>query len=270
VGVVTLDLDVPDVARARELFGGLLGGTQLADRDGTAVIEQPGGARIRCRAGDGGRARLRRVSVRVAGDRLDAAAAAVLLGVDLEPVRQPQTPPANGKPVADGEPVGSAGALAFDHVCFAVTSLDAPVALLRDLGGAVVFGGHERNNGTLSSQLDFGGGTRIELLAPTRPDVAVARFLDRFGPGMHHLTWKVADVPIAEAAAEAAGFATVDTDLDRRPHWRETYLRPASALGLLVQLAWTSRRHDTPLDDATLARILAGEVNSWDYGMELG
>ena len=178
--------------------------------------------------------------------------------------------PPGPRPTDDHRPRGAAGALHLDHVCFAVRSLRDAVGLFRDrLGGAVVFGGHERTNGTLSSQVDLGGGTRVELLEPTRPDAAVARFLDRFGPGMHHLTWKVADVPAAVAAAEDAGFPTTGTDLDRRPHWRETYLRPAGALGLLVQLAWTDRSHDTPLDDATLARVLAGEVTSHDYGMQL-
>lgn len=262
--VARLELEVPDLDRARRLFVDLLGGTLAPSRDADAfAVDVHGGAQLGLRPGRGQRADLQTLVLTTDAGRAPDTRA--LLGTRVAVV------PLGASPVDDHIPRGSAGALHLDHVCFAVRSLRDAVGLLRDeLGGHVVFGGHERTNGTLSSQVDLGGGTRVELLEPTRPDAAVAGYLERFGPGMHHLTWKVADVPAAIAAAEDVGFPTTGTDLDRRPHWRETYLRPGTALGVLVQLAWTDRSHTTPLDDATVERILSGRVDSHDYEMRLG
>lgn len=260
--VTRLELEAPDPGRARTLLVDLLGGVpRTPTEDGELVVDAPGGARFVVRPGTEPRAVPVRLALATDAHVPDMRG---LLGVEVVAAAP------DGHVPADPAPRGAAGTLHLDHVCFAVSSLRAALEVLCDgLGGHVVFGGHERTNGTLSSQVDIAGGTRVELLEPTRPDAAVARFLDRFGPGLHHLTWKVAEVETTVAAAEAHGFPTTGTDLDRRPHWRETYLRPSGALGLLVQLAWTSRSYTTPLDPATIERILAGEVPSHDYGMQL-
>lgn len=286
-----VELDVPDVELAARLLGDLVGGIAEpgsapdgADgRDGGAR-RQPAGALVAWRAGAAsGRARLRRVAigmtdpeavagrVRAAGlavapDGGDLVVRAEVLGIELALTPLDLAAPPTRSPFPDGR--GTAGATAFDHLCLAVPSLALAVHLLRDLvGGEVVFGGRNAALGTLSSQVALGPGTRIELLQPARPDAPIARFLDRRGPGLHHLTWHVADVAAAVRGAESLGFAVVDTDLTSRAHWRETYLRPASAMGLLVQLSWTDLHHDEPLDDAGVAAILAGRVASHDNSM---
>lgn len=297
--VVSLDLHVPEMAGAARLFVDLLGG-RTVDRSATVIAGaiQRGGTKIGWREGPAAsRITLQTMELRVPD--ADGAVAALpardllgqdgdgwrvrarALGVDVvvhnidAPGDRPSLPatgPGMGSdaldPSNDAVGRGAAGTRVFDHVCFAVESLADAVDLLRtQLGGVVVFGGHNARLGTLSSQVQFGSGTKVELLQPTRPDTALRRFLDRHGPGMHHLTWHVHDVEVAALAAEAHGFAVVDTDLESRAHWWETYLRPSSAFGLLVQLSWTDRHHDDPLDDATVAAILAGKVDSRDYTM---
>ncbi len=286
--VLGLDLAVPDPVRAHRLFVDLLGGVEV-DRgepgvgDPRASAVQPGGATI---AWSGVADRTSTLSVLTLGvpDPDHAAAGlpargaalrphgdgwtfrAAPLGVDVRVV--PHDPGPGHPPVPGHRGHGAAGTRVLDHACFAVDSLADAVDLLRTtLGGEVVFGGHNRELGTLSSQVRFGEGTKVELLQPTRPDAELRRFLDRRGPGLHHLTWHVHDVTAAARAAEDTGFAVVGTDLERRTHWRETYLRPGSALGLLVQLAWTDVTHDEALDDDAVAAILAGRVDSWGYTM---
>lgn len=290
--VTGVDLGVPDPSTARRLFVDLLGGAPIAGSvgSGAGVARQPGGAVVRWDHVPGPRSRLSALAVGVEEpDRVVAALAgrgatlrpdgdgwrfaAEVLGVEVVVHDAGSRMVVDGGPADQGPPGdprghGGAGTRVFDHVCLAVPSLaDAVDLLCTRMGGEVVFGGHNSELGTLSSQVRFGSGTKVELLQPTRPDAALARFLDRRGPGAHHLTWYVRDVEAAARAAVEHGFAVVDTDLDRRAHWRETYLRPSSALGLLVQLAWTDRRHDTPLDDDTVAAILGGEVDSWGYTM---
>lgn len=282
MGITRVDLEVPDLPLASRLFGELLGGRvrggRLPGHDGWLLGRADGGASLALSQTSGARATLHRIVLGI-GDlegvatRLPAAGiahraeeGAILvqpggLGAELLLTEQPASATAGGR-------LGAAGTTAFDHVCLAVPSLADALHLLRDvIGGDVVFGGHNAVLGTLSSQVTFGRGTRLELLQPMHERAAIAQFIRGRGPGLHHMTWHVANVAIAEAAARAAGFEVVDTDLTTREHWHETYVRPSSAMGLLVQLAWTDQHHDQPLDDAAVAAILAGRIDSYDFTM---
>lgn len=127
-------------------------------------------------------------------------------------------------------------AVALDHVAVAVERwADAWPRYRRDLRGAWVAGG---GIGEFEAcQLAFGG-LKVEFLAPVGPGF-VRRFLDANGPGPHHLTFKVLDIEAALADAEAAGYPAVGVDLTD-PMWKEAFLHPKAAHGVVVQLAQAS------------------------------
>lgn len=184
----------------------------------------------------------------------------------------------------------------LDHVAVAVPDLGVAAGFWRHAaGGGLV--GWERNPRFHSMQLRFTGGGKLELLAPAPeagPDTFVRRFLQRFGPAIHHVTLKVADLHPALAAIRAGGFDVVDVD-DRDPNWREGFLRPSQVGGLVVQIAatrggdaqWAARlghAPERPADDAprllgpTLAhpdlaaaaelwRVLGAQVADADGGL---
>ena len=99
---------------------------------------------------------------------------------------------------------------ALDHVGIAVHSLDESLPLFESITGGK---GHGRE--TVEQQgvevvfLGSGDG-RLELLAPTRDDSAVAKFLARRGPGMHHLCYRVDDVAAELERYRAAGAQLID------------------------------------------------------------
>lgn len=81
------------------------------------------------------------------------------------------------------------------------------------------------------------GESRIELLEATSPDSPVARSLAKRGPGMHHLTLTVPNLPEALARLERAGARLID----REPRLGEgneriAFLHPASTAGVLIEL----------------------------------
>jgi len=81
-------------------------------------------------------------------------------------------------------------------------------------------------------------GARLEILEPEGPaDGFLQRFLSqRGGPAVHHVTFKVPELSAAAARAREHGFEVVgETDLD--PSWKEAFLHPKSAQGIVVQLA---------------------------------
>ena len=166
----------------------------------------------------------------------------------------------------------------LDHVAVAVERhADAWPRYGADLGGTWYAAGP--GDGFNWAQLAFANGMRLEVLEPAdveRNDF-LRRFLDRNGPGPHHLTFKVGDITQALDAASAAGYEPVNVNLSH-PGWKEAFLHPKDALGVVVQLAqaahddeWTPPAPDFPAsgrDRATLLRV-SHAVASLDDGLML-
>ena len=84
---------------------------------------------------------------------------------------------------------------------------------------------------------------RWEVLQPFGHRSFVQRFLDRRGPGLHHVAFEVGDWQRALAACESYGVETFGgrdgvTDGAR---WSETFIHPRRAGGMLVQIFWQER-----------------------------
>jgi catechol 2,3-dioxygenase-like lactoylglutathione lyase family enzyme len=137
------------------------------------------------------------------------------------------------------------GAAVLDHVAIAVERwADAWPRYVGELGGEWVSGGE--SVGFAPGQIRFANGMRVEVLAPyaVEENDFLRRFLDTSGPGPHHFTFKVPDLAAALREAEAAGLSPVGIDLSD-PGWKEAFLHPKQARGVVVQLAqaeggWTS------------------------------
>ena len=89
----------------------------------------------------------------------------------------------------------------------------------------------------------------LELLEPNDEGGSfVARFLDRFGASVHHVTLKVPDLPAALAVLDDEDLPVVDVSLED-DRWQESFVRPSAVGGLIVQVA------STTLDDAAWAEL---------------
>jgi catechol 2,3-dioxygenase-like lactoylglutathione lyase family enzyme len=132
---------------------------------------------------------------------------------------------------------GHAPETRFDHIAIAMERLaDAPAVLVGVLGGRADRGGPGRafRWGTWR----YEGGGRLEVIEPVAaagPDGFLQRYLERHGPGIHHVTFKVPDLRAACDRAEAHGIRVVGYD-DADPAWQTAYLHPKEALGIVVQL----------------------------------
>lgn len=125
----------------------------------------------------------------------------------------------------------------LDHIAVAAERHeDVYPRYIGDLGGRWKSGGV--SVGFSPEQVEYGNGMKVELLEPAgveRNDF-LRRFLDRRGPGPHHLTFKVPDIRAALADVDAAGLRPVNVDLSD-PGWQEAFLHPKEAFGIVVQLA---------------------------------
>ncbi len=105
-----------------------------------------------------------------------------------------------------------------------------------ELAGEWLGGGETA--GFYSAQVVYSNGMKLEGLEPRHVEENdfLRRFLDHTGPGPHHLTFKVPDIEDAIATTEAAGFPLVGVNLED-PRWKEAFVHPKAACGIVVQLA---------------------------------
>jgi len=123
----------------------------------------------------------------------------------------------------------------FDHIAIAVPRLaDAEAILARQLGGRSAYG---MTRGAFSFwHWRYEGGGDIEVLEPAGADGFLHRFLAQRGAGIHHVTFTVPSLVDACDRAQAHGYSIVGYD-DSDPEWKEAFLHPRQAQGIVVQFA---------------------------------
>ena len=124
-----------------------------------------------------------------------------------------------------------------DHVSIAVRDLKTAIPFYTEtLGASFLFAGERHDQGFRWAQLRFPGGGKLELVTPAGSEGFVARFLDRRGEGVHHVTLKVPDIATAIAHLQARGVPLFNVSIER-PDWKEAFIHPRDANGTLIQLA---------------------------------
>jgi methylmalonyl-CoA/ethylmalonyl-CoA epimerase len=125
----------------------------------------------------------------------------------------------------------------IDHVGYAVEDLEEAIRYHRRLYGAEVAHRETMERDGVNEALLAVGGSFIQLLEPTRLDSPVGRFLERNGPGVHHVGYGVADVDATLADLRELGVQLVDDH--PRPGSRGctvAFVHPKAAMGVLVEL----------------------------------
>jgi methylmalonyl-CoA/ethylmalonyl-CoA epimerase len=127
----------------------------------------------------------------------------------------------------------------IDHVAIAVADRDASTKDLAGLFGLSP-GPHEHvaDQKTDVAFLDAGGAdaASLEVCAPAG-NPTLQKFLDKRGPGLHHVCFEVDDLPAALASLKAAGVRLIDETprLGARGHW-VAFLHPSATGGVLFEL----------------------------------
>ena len=135
---------------------------------------------------------------------------------------------------------------AIDHVGVAVPDLDEAIAFYRDSFGLQV--AHEETNeeqGVREAMLAVGdSGSCIQLLAPLSPESTIAKFLERSGPGMQQLAYRVTDVDQVCAVLRERGLRLL-YDAPRRgtAGSRINFVHPKDTGGILVELVEPATGH---------------------------
>ncbi len=121
----------------------------------------------------------------------------------------------------------------LDHVAIAVRSIQESAATFEPVIGCTCSTIEE-----LPSQgvnVAFLGA--VELVEPRFPDSPVARFIERRGPGLHHIAYRVPDIRRTLAELKIEGYRPIDEEprMGARGH-HVAFLHPASTGGVLIEL----------------------------------
>jgi methylmalonyl-CoA/ethylmalonyl-CoA epimerase len=126
----------------------------------------------------------------------------------------------------------------IDHIAIAVSDLDAAASTLQDLFG--LDAGARESVATQKTEVLFlhpqAGAGALELVCPSG-NQGLARFLDKRGPGLHHVCFEVSDLGAALATLKAAGVPLVDET--PRPGARGhlvAFIHPKATGGVLFEL----------------------------------
>ena len=125
----------------------------------------------------------------------------------------------------------------IDHIGIAVSDLTQSLAFFHDALGLELEAPEEVPAQRVRAHFLQAGEAAIELVEPTSDDSAVARFIARRGPGIHHLALRVDDIVAALAELKAKGVRLIDET--PRPGAHDSlvaFIHPSSAHGVLVEL----------------------------------
>ena len=125
----------------------------------------------------------------------------------------------------------------IDHVAILVEDLDGPLSFWRDALGLELT--HVRDMPAELAEIAFlpTGGSEVELVRPTASDSGLARYLEKRGPGMHHVCLEVDDIEGMLAQLKEKGIQLINevpkTGADGKKY---AFIHPKSAYGVMVEL----------------------------------
>ncbi|MDA1184288.1 MAG: methylmalonyl-CoA epimerase [Acidobacteria bacterium] len=125
----------------------------------------------------------------------------------------------------------------LDHVGIAVQDIDKALAFYRDALGLEVEAAEDVESQRVRAHIIPTGQGALELLEATAPDSPIARYVDKRGPGIHHVTLRVEDVRATLDHLRARGVRLIDEQ--PRPGAQSSliaFIHPSASHGVLVEL----------------------------------
>ena len=162
----------------------------------------------------------------------------------------------------------------LDHVGIAVKDLAAALAFYRDALGLEIEAAEDVSSQRVRAHFIPVGESKLELLEATASDSAIARYVEKRGPGLHHITLRVDDINSALAALKQRGVRLVDeTPRAGAEGALVAFIHPSSAHGVLVELKQSLPSHEPraashesgatspePRDASRVSRFTLGEL----------
>ena len=160
----------------------------------------------------------------------------------------------------------------LDHVGIAFQDIDKALGFFRDALGLEVEVTEEVFSQRVKAHFIPTGQSALELLEATASESAIAKYIDKRGPGLHHITLRVADIRAVLAQLKSRGVRLVDEV--PRPGAEGAlvaFIHPSAAHGVLVELKQAARRLvEQPVTQTTLGDLQITTVSDGSFRLDGG
>ncbi|MCF8227220.1 MAG: methylmalonyl-CoA epimerase [Bacteroidales bacterium] len=124
----------------------------------------------------------------------------------------------------------------IEHIGIAVEDLDSAIEYYENVIGLKCYAIEEVRDQKVKTAFFKVGDTKIELLESTDTEGPVSKFIDKRGPGLHHIAFAVADVNAALNEAQKKGIRVIDREgRDGAEGFQIGFLHPKSTMGVLTE-----------------------------------
>lgn len=125
----------------------------------------------------------------------------------------------------------------IEHIGIAVADLDAAEKIYADILGSESYKREAVESEGVITSFFKSGDSKIELLAATNPESPIAKFIDKKGPGMHHIAFNVEDIEAEITRLESLDYVLINkVAKDGADNKLIAFLHPKSSGGVLVEL----------------------------------
>ncbi len=124
----------------------------------------------------------------------------------------------------------------IEHIGIAVESLDEAIPYYENMLGLKCYAVEEVADQKVKTAFFQVGDTKIELLESTDPEGPIGKFIEKKGPGVHHLAFAVDDVNESLKEVEEKGLRLIDKQSRKGAEGLNIgFLHPKSTLGVLTE-----------------------------------
>lgn len=125
----------------------------------------------------------------------------------------------------------------IEHIGIAVKDLEASNALFKSLFGKPHYKIEEVASEGVQTSFFESGPNKIELLAATKPDSPIAKFIEKKGEGIHHIAFAVDDIEAEIKRLKEEGFTVLnETPKKGADNKLIAFLHPKTTNGVLIEL----------------------------------
>ncbi len=135
-------------------------------------------------------------------------------------------------------------AIEIDHLGIAVRSLAEGLRFYQGTLGMEITGTETIASEQVAVAMLPGGAARIELLEATSQESPIARFIEKRGPGLHHIALRVDDLPLTIERLRSAGARVLNEPQRGAGGHLYAFVHPASTGGVLLELIQKERVRD--------------------------
>ncbi len=125
----------------------------------------------------------------------------------------------------------------IEHIGIAVTNLEEAIPFYENMLGLKCYAVEEVKDQKVKTAFFMVGQTKIELLESTDPEGPIGKFIEKKGPGIHHLAYAVENVNQSLSELEEKGVRLIDQKARKGAEGLNIgFLHPKSTLGVLTEL----------------------------------